>query len=55
VTYFKNIGSKPHPKFILEYTARYPNPSWRIYWGDSVSTAEWSVFVDAATGAYQGR
>jgi hypothetical protein len=55
VTYFKNIGSKPHPKFVLEYTARYPNPSWRIYWGDSVSTAEWSVFVDAATGAYQGR
>jgi hypothetical protein len=55
VTYFKNIGSKPHPKFVLEYTARYPNPSWRVYWGDSVSTAEWSVFVDAATGDYQGR
>ena len=55
VTYFKNIGTKPHPKFVLEYTSRYPNPSWRVYWGDSVSTAEWSVFVDAATGAYQGR
>jgi hypothetical protein len=53
--YFKNAGTKPHPKFVLEYTSRYPNPSWRIYWGDSVSTAEWSVFVDAATGAYQGR
>jgi hypothetical protein len=55
VTYFKNLGSKPHPKFVLEYTARYPNPSWRVYWGESVSTAEWSVFVDSATGAYQGR
>jgi hypothetical protein len=55
VTYFKNLGTKPHPKFVLEYTSRYPNPSWRVYWGDSVSTAEWSVFVDAATGAYQGR
>jgi hypothetical protein len=54
-TYFKNIGSKPHPKFVLEYTSRYPNPSWRVYWGDSVSTAEWSVFIDAATGDYQGR
>jgi hypothetical protein len=55
VTYFKNVGSKPHPKFVLEFTARYPNPSWRIYWGDTVSTAEWSVFVDSVTGAYQGR
>lgn len=55
VTYFKNIGTKPHPKFVLEYTSRYPNPSWRIYWGDSVSTAEWSVFIDSATGEYQGR
>jgi hypothetical protein len=55
VAYFKNIGSKPHPKFVLEYTTRFPDPSWRIYWGESVSTAEWSVFVDSATGAYQGR
>lgn len=54
-TYFKNPGTKPHPKFVLEYTSRYPNPSWRVYWGDSVSTAEWSVFIDAATGEYQGR
>jgi hypothetical protein len=55
VTYFKNVGAKPHPKFVLEYTSRYPDPAWRIYWGDSVSTAEWSVFVDAATGDYLGR
>jgi|ERR1700722_12584356 hypothetical protein len=55
VTYFKNLGSKPNPKFVLEYTARYPDPVWRIYWGDSVSTAEWSVFIDSATGDYQGR
>jgi hypothetical protein len=54
-TYFKNPGTKPQPKFVLEYTSRYPNPSWRVYWGDSVSTAEWSVFIDAATGEYQGR
>jgi hypothetical protein len=55
VTYFKNLGTKPHPKFVLECTARYPDPVWRVYWGDSVSTAEWSVFIDAATGTYQGR
>jgi hypothetical protein len=55
VTYFKNVGSKPHPKFVLEFSARFPDPSWRVYWGDSVSTAEWNVFIDSATGAYQGR
>jgi hypothetical protein len=55
VTYFKNLGTKPHPKFLLEFTARYPDPVWRVYWGDSVSTAEWSVFIDSATGDYQGR
>lgn len=54
-TYFKGGGVKPHPKFDLENTARFPDPVWRVYWGDSVSTAEWSVFVDATTGAYQGR
>ena len=53
--YFKGGGVKPHPKFDLELTARYPDPVWRVYWGDSVSTAEWSVFIDAATGQYQGR
>ncbi len=53
--YFKGGGTKPHPKFVLEITTRYPDPVWRIYWGESVSTAEWSVFIDAATGAYQGR
>ncbi|MGA3187155.1 MAG: hypothetical protein ABSF22_08585 [Bryobacteraceae bacterium] len=54
-TYFKNVGPKPHPKFVLECTARYPDPVWRVYWGDSVAAAQWSVFVDAATGLYQGR
>lgn len=54
-TYFKGKGVKPHPKFDLEFTSRFPDPVWRVYWGDSVSTAEWSVFIDATTGVYQGR
>jgi hypothetical protein len=53
--YFKNVGKKPPPQFVLESTARFPDPVWRIYWGESVSTAEWSVFIDAATGDYKGR
>jgi hypothetical protein len=54
-TYLKNPGAKPQPKFVLEYTDRFPDPAWRVYWGDSVSTAAWSVFIDVATGQYQGR
>jgi hypothetical protein len=53
--FFKSKGIKPHAKFELTLTARFPDPAWRIYWGDSVSTAEWNVFVDATTGEYQGR
>lgn len=53
--YFKNPAPKPQPKFVLEYTSRFPDPVWRVYWGDSVSAAEWSVFIDATTGAYSGR
>jgi hypothetical protein len=53
--YFKNLGPKPHPKFVLECTSRYPDPVWRVYWGDSVSAAQWSVFINAVTGQYQGR
>ena len=53
--YFNNVGKKPPPQFVLECTARFPDPVWRIYWGESVSTAEWSVFIDATTGEYKGR
>lgn len=38
--------------FLLEMTKRHPNPTWRVIWGDSVGTSNYSVFVDAATGNY---
>jgi hypothetical protein len=37
---------------LLEMDRKYPDPVWRIVWGDSVSTAEVSVYVDANTGEY---
>jgi hypothetical protein len=47
-----------HPKepvkCLLEKTGRFPDPSWRIYWGDSVSTSAFSVFMDATTGDFLG-
>ncbi len=47
-----------HPKepvkCLLEKTSRFPDPAWRVFWGDSVSTSGFSVFVDATTGAFLG-
>ncbi len=41
--------------FLLEMTPRFPDLSWRIYWGESVSTSEYTVFVDATTGNFLDR
>ncbi|MCS7024206.1 MAG: hypothetical protein NZV14_05360 [Bryobacteraceae bacterium] len=47
---------KKHPNmpitFLLEYTNRFPQPAWRVIWGESVGTSSYSIFVDAATGEY---
>jgi hypothetical protein len=48
--YLKRPGTKPPVTFLLESTTRFPNPTWRVMWGSSPSTAEYSVFVDASTG-----
>ena len=37
---------------LLEKNAKYSDPAWRIVWGESVSTATLSIFVDASTGEY---
>jgi hypothetical protein len=34
----------------LEQTPRHPRPAWRVIWGESVSSSDFSVFVDATTG-----
>lgn len=39
--------SLPPVHFLLELTDAYALPMWRVYWGNSLSTAEYSVFVDA--------
>jgi len=51
-----NEYSRKHPgmpvKLLLEKTRRFPGPAWRIYWGESVSSSAYSIFVDATTGEY---
>jgi hypothetical protein len=49
--YEKKNPDKPI-SFQLEKTAQFPNPAWRVIWGESVGTSNFSVFVDASTGAY---
>jgi len=53
--YLNKPGTKPRVNFMLTQTSRYPDPAWRVFWGESVSAAEWSVFIDATTGAFLGR
>jgi len=49
--YEKKNPDKPI-SFLLEKTDRFPNPAWRVIWGESVQTSNFSVLVDASTGAY---
>ncbi len=37
---------------LLEKDPKYPDPAWRIVWGESVSTSNLSIFIDASTGEY---
>lgn len=47
---------KTHPdmtiSFLLEQNKRFPQLTWRVIWGESVGTSNYSVFVDASTGEY---
>ena len=38
--------------YLLELTPRFPNPTWRVIWGERVSASNYSIFVDATTGQY---
>jgi len=49
--YDKKNPGKPI-SILLEKTHKFPDPAWRIIWGESVGTSSFSVFVDASTGLY---
>jgi hypothetical protein len=48
--------TKAHPEmnisFLLEQNNKFPQLTWRVIWGESVGTSNYSVFVDATTGEY---
>jgi len=37
---------------VLERTKRHPNLAWRVIWGTSLQTSNYSIYVDASTGEY---
>lgn len=49
--YVKKNPDKPI-NYLLELTNVSPNPTWRVIWGDSIGTSNFSVYVDASTGEY---
>jgi hypothetical protein len=50
--YEKKSPGKPI-NFLLERIAKYPDPVWRVIWGESVGTSNFSVYIDATTGDFQ--
>ena len=46
---------KKNPDMPISYLlegGEFPNPAWRVIWGTSVGTSNYSIFVDASLGDY---
>jgi len=59
-TALKNKGAEYDKKnpgrpinFVLENTGKFPDASWRVIWGESAGSSNFSVFVDISTGLFQ--
>jgi hypothetical protein len=50
--YDKKNPGKPIT-FLLEKVNKHPNPVWRVIWGESVGTSNFSIYVDASTGEFK--
>lgn len=48
--YLNKPGTKPPVNYLLERAVQFPDPVWRVMWGNTVSSAEYLVTVDATTG-----
>jgi hypothetical protein len=49
--YDKKNPGKPIT-FALEANSKFPDTTWRVIWGESAGTSNFSIFVDASTGLY---
>lgn len=53
--YLDKPGPKPPVNFILEFTPRFPEPVWRVMWGETAGSAEYTAFVGASSGQMVGK
>lgn len=49
---YAKANADKNVSFLLEHNNKYPDLTWRVIWGESVGTSNFSVFVDATTGEY---
>lgn len=49
--YDKKSPGKPI-SVLIEKVDKFPDPVWRIIWGESVGTSNFSIYVDASTGDF---
>jgi hypothetical protein len=49
--YEKKNPGKP-VNMLLEANNKFPGVSWRVIWGESAGTSNFSIYVDAGSGAY---
>lgn len=54
-SFFKKVKVRPPVNFMLESTPRFPDVYWRVMWGETAGTADFTVFIDAASGAFLER
>ena len=50
--YDKKNPDKPI-SWLLEKQNKYPDPVWRVIWGESVGTSNFSILIDASTGDFK--
>ena len=49
--YIRKNPNKP-VFFLMELSKRFADVTWRVVWGESVGTSDYSVYVDGTTGKY---
>ncbi len=54
-SFFKKVKVRPPVNFMLESTPRFPDVYWRVMWGETAGTAEFTVFIDASSGGFLER
>ena len=53
--YLDKPGTKPAINFLLEFTPRFAEPVWRVMWGETAGSAEYTAIVGASAGQMLGK